>query len=94
MEEIRQVADRRGRCNLLIFGLGNDAPFWRDANPRGTTVFLEDSQEWIDKMARQHGKSLTVHKVEYTTKMKRDMTHNFKDPARWPSLRLRLPAAL
>jgi hypothetical protein len=38
------------QCRLLIFGLGNDSPFWVDANSRGRTVFLEDYKPWYDKI--------------------------------------------
>jgi hypothetical protein len=102
--EIRGVLDRRNRCNLLIFGLNDDASFWRDVNPLlktvflgnplVKTVFLENSQKQVDKMVRKHGKSLTVLKVEYTTRMGREMMQNFQDRALWPSLRLRLPDAV
>jgi hypothetical protein len=38
------------RCNLLIFGLGNDSPLWVEANSQGRTVFLEDYKPWYDKI--------------------------------------------
>lgn len=37
-------------CNMLIFGLGNDSPFWCEINSKGRTVFLEDFQPWYDKI--------------------------------------------
>jgi hypothetical protein len=42
-------------CRLLVFGVGNDTPLWCEANDRGTTVFVEDSQEWIAKVRSQLG---------------------------------------
>jgi len=37
----------RSPCHLLVFGAGHDSTLWLDANPGGTTWFLEDSKEWI-----------------------------------------------
>ena len=94
LAEILDVTQRRGRCNLLIFGFGYDSSFWSYANPNGTTVFLEDSQEWIDRIIMHHvGRPLTVHKVQYTTQMKRD-EKKFQNSSNWPSLQMQLPAQL
>jgi len=41
-------------CNMLVFGLGNDSPFWCEANRQGRTVFLEDFQPWYDKITLKH----------------------------------------
>lgn len=38
------------QCNMLIFGLGNDSPFWCEINSKGRTVFLEDYKPWYDKI--------------------------------------------
>ena len=97
LSEIRQVSQRRGHCNLLVFGLGNDSPFWRDSNAAGTTVFLENSQEWIDRIqerAERGGERLAVHKVDYTTQTGRD-AGKYRDGSKrgaWASLMLQLPA--
>jgi len=42
------------QCNLLVFGLGNDSPFWCEANKNGRTVFLEDYQPWYDKITGKY----------------------------------------
>jgi hypothetical protein len=39
-----------GPCNFLVFGLGNDSPFWCEVNGQGRTVFLEDYQPWYEKI--------------------------------------------
>jgi uncharacterized protein (TIGR01627 family) len=92
LAEILDVTQRRGRCNLLIFGFGYDPSFWSYANPNGTTAFLEDSQERIDRIIMRHvGRPLTVHKVQYTTQMKRD-EKKFQNSSNWPSLQMQLPA--
>jgi len=43
-----------GKCKMLVFGLGNDSPFWCNANGNGRTVFLEDFQPWYDKITAKH----------------------------------------
>ncbi len=42
------------QCNMLIFGLGNDSPFWCRANSNDRTVFLEDFQPWFDKITAKY----------------------------------------
>jgi glucuronoxylan 4-O-methyltransferase len=39
---------------MLIFGLGNDSPFWCEINRQGQTVFLEDFQPWFDKITQKY----------------------------------------
>lgn len=41
-------------CNMLIFGLGNDSPFWRSINGKGRTVFLEDFKPWFEKITEKY----------------------------------------
>lgn len=41
-------------CKLLVFGLGNDSPFWCEANKNGRTVFLEDFKPWYDKITGKY----------------------------------------
>ena len=36
-------------CRFLVFGFGNDSLFWDKINRSGTTVFLEDNQNWFHK---------------------------------------------
>jgi glycosyltransferase involved in cell wall biosynthesis len=54
------------RCALLVFGCGNDSPFWESVNRGGTTAFLEDDPEWAGKAC---AKLVTapVHSVQYGT---------------------------
>lgn len=42
------------QCKLLVFGLGNDSPFWCIANKKGRTVFLEDYRPWHDKITTRY----------------------------------------
>lgn len=62
---VSKIRERRG-CALLVFGCGNDSLFWAKVNRGGTTVFLEDNQEWI---ARAAVAAATVHQVSYGTKL-------------------------
>ena len=62
------------RCALLVFGCGNDSPFWESVNRGGTTAFLEDDPDWVSK-ARAKLATATVYSVQYGTKV-----------AEWPRL--------
>ncbi len=42
------------QCKMLVFGLGNDSPFWCRANSKGRTAFLEDFQPWFDKITTKY----------------------------------------
>lgn len=67
--ELRTIAltvRRKAPCRFLIFGFGNDAPFWMRLNRRGTTVFLEDDEEWLRQSVRRNPEA-TVHYVAYET---------------------------
>ena len=48
--KIIQAISKFDQCKMLVFGLGNDSPFWCSANGKGRTVFLEDFQPWYDKV--------------------------------------------
>jgi hypothetical protein len=54
MIKIFHAIDQFDKCNMLVFGLGNDSPFWCRANSNGRTVFLEDFQPWFDKITAMH----------------------------------------
>ncbi len=67
--ELRTIAltlKRKAPCRFLIFGFGNDAPFWIRLNRRGTTVFLEDNEDWLRKGVRRHPEAAIYH-VAYDT---------------------------
>ena len=68
--ELRTIAvtvKRKAPCNFLVFGLGNDAAFWHRLNRGGTTVFLEDNEEWLRKVAGRHPR-ITASLVDYGTR--------------------------
>lgn len=54
-------------CNLLIFSIGNDSPYWIKLNSGGNTLFLEDSAKWIQHIKGEIPK-IQIEKVKYTTK--------------------------
>lgn len=64
--EIERVRFDGRACNVLVFGVGHDAPLWARANRHGTTVFVEDSEPWARAM-RSH--NLTIYTVTYSTSM-------------------------
>jgi len=52
--KIYQAIRKFSNCNMLVFGLGNDSPFWSSANGKGRTVFLEDFKPWYDKVTSKY----------------------------------------
>ena len=52
-------------CKMLVFGLGNDSPFWYEINSKGRTVFLEDFQPWFDKITGEYPR-IEAYPVSYT----------------------------
>jgi len=57
---------RRKCCAFLVFGLGNDSRFWRKLNRKGTTVFLEDDEQWLRNSSARDPK-LRALQVAYGT---------------------------
>lgn len=64
---------RKTPCRLLVFGLGNDSSFWASLNRNGTTVFLEDNEEWFEKITEKL-KNIKAFLVSYNTQRKDWMT--------------------
>jgi hypothetical protein len=65
VQELQQIADtikRHAPCNLLVWGVGNDSALYDQLNIDGKTVFVEESQDWLNKMnGRVRSKSI-IHK--------------------------------
>lgn len=55
-------------CKLLIFGLGYDSVFWLKLNRGGVTIFLENNDDWLQKIA-QKSKEIIAYAVNYNTKL-------------------------
>jgi hypothetical protein len=53
---------------FLVFGCGNDSPFWETVNADGTTIFLEDSEEWATRIGERLTRS-SLHLVAYGTEL-------------------------
>ncbi len=68
LKVIMSAVRKTDSCRLLVFGLGNDSLFWSRINRGGITIFLEDNQEWMDKII---GKSRRIEAflVKYNTRM-------------------------
>ena len=62
------ILNRRGPCNLLVFGLGHDSLMWQTLNLGGNTVFLEEDPRWIEEMKGMHP-SLRSVAVSYRTRL-------------------------
>jgi len=55
-------------CKLLVFGLGNDTPFWLEFNRNGRTVFLEDNKQWFEKITKSYPE-VEAYLINYQTKI-------------------------
>jgi len=71
MDNIMSILPTSG--NLLVWGLGNDSPYWHNSTS-GKVVFLEDDDPttkegilWYDHITSQYP-YLNAYKVHYTTK--------------------------
>jgi hypothetical protein len=67
--EYRYVKDQlraKGKCRLLVFGLGNDSDLWAHINHGGETLFVEDSPEWIAQVKERAEELLQIEQVNYT----------------------------
>jgi hypothetical protein len=53
---------------FLVFGCGNDSPFWETVNADGTTIFLEDSEDWAARVGQRLTRS-PIHLVAYDTEL-------------------------
>jgi len=70
-EEYSYIADcilRRAPCNVLVFGVGNDSAMWREINTGGLTTFIENDNEWIEKITN-NSPDIDIVKCSYTTKL-------------------------
>jgi glucuronoxylan 4-O-methyltransferase len=63
---IANIISTRKPCNLLVFGVGRDSKLWLDINRSGYTVFLEDSEYWLN-MIKNQNPPLNGYLVKYGT---------------------------
>ncbi len=52
-------------ANVLVFGLGSDSNLWHETNENGKTVFLENNDEWFEKVTKD-SPHIKAHFIEYT----------------------------
>lgn len=84
---IADIIRSKNGCNLLVFGVGIDSKLWLSVNSNGKTVFLEDSEKWLQKMQSELPYA-DIRKVNYGTCLKdwkkiyleEDTVHEFKLP--------------
>eukprot|EP00977_Amphora_coffeiformis_P015809 scaffold4740_cov165-Amphora_coffeaeformis.AAC.7 len=63
---------RLGRpANLLVWGLGNDSPFWVKST-EGRVTFIENNAKWFSKIKNSHP-GLDQYLVTYHTSIQRDL---------------------
>lgn len=63
---IMKAIKSHSRCRFLVFGLGNDSLFWSTINHDGVTIFLEDDQQWFEKVTKT-SPTLRAFLVQYGT---------------------------
>ena len=51
---------------LLVFGLGNDSPTWRDLNCNRRTVFIEDNSDWYNMITSKYA-GIEAYLYKYNT---------------------------
>ncbi|MFT5466948.1 MAG: hypothetical protein ACI8UO_002050 [Verrucomicrobiales bacterium] len=70
LESITSLIEERPECNLLVFGVGNDSGLWLATNRhRGRTVFLEDHEEWMNKVGANNP-GADIRLVRYGTQLR------------------------
>lgn len=63
-KNIAKIIKFKSPCNVLVFGLGNDSYLWKKMNNNGTTLFIENYKDWINKFPDL---SDDIVHVDYTT---------------------------
>ncbi|KMT07455.1 hypothetical protein BVRB_6g150740 [Beta vulgaris subsp. vulgaris] len=72
LEEVTEsfnVLQSLSPCNFLVYGLGYDSLMWAGLNPNGTTIFLEESPEWVN-IVLKNAPFLDARTVLYRTQLR------------------------
>jgi hypothetical protein len=59
-KQIDHLATHLRAPNVLVFGVGLDTTLWRELNPRGRTVFLEDNPKWLKRFGATQFETVPV----------------------------------
>ena len=73
--------------NLLVWGLGNDSPFWHDST-KGKVIFIEPKGFWYDKVKNKFP-YLEAYSVKYTTETVKSFKKYINNRTIWSELDLR-----
>jgi hypothetical protein len=85
-DQVLQVAGailRRPRCNVLFFGLGQEAPFWCACNRGGRTTFIEDQAAGVTHLGPVVP-GAEICAVSYATRLQYWLS-NMDFPQGWPA---------
>lgn len=68
-----------GPTNFLVFGLGHDSLMWASLNPRGKTLFLEETPKWVQTVLKD-APTLRAHTVRYRNQLSQadELLHHFR----------------
>jgi len=65
---IAKIVLQKSPCNILVFGLGHESFLLRILNFEGRTVFLDESENWVNRFEEKHPQ-MEAYEVQYTTKV-------------------------
>jgi uncharacterized protein (TIGR01627 family) len=82
---ITKALPRNG--NLLVWGLGNDSPFWHDST-QGKVIFIEPKGVWFKKIKNRFP-YLEAYAVRYTTDTVKSFNKYINNSELWTELDLR-----
>ncbi|XP_045167274.2 uncharacterized protein LOC123530562 [Mercenaria mercenaria] len=90
MGELQAVAIRKvipPDGNLLVWGLGNDSPFWHDST-QGKVIFIEPAGFWFKKITDKYP-YLEAYPVNYTTETEKSYDKYIDNRDIWSDLDIR-----
>lgn len=88
LDQINEIIDSiPAGGNVLVYGLGNDSPFWHGITT-GRVAFIEGHQGWMDDTTKKFPQ-LEAYLVEYSTTCVGSWDKLHLHPNAWPALDLR-----
>lgn len=79
---IRRVI--KANSNVLVWGLGNDSPFWHDTT-EGKVIFIEPAGFWFNKIIDTYP-YLKAYTVNYTTETEKSFNRYIDNTELWAEL--------